>query len=84
MAQVTHQEEEQIRAAFAEAESEVQTEGMPEVSLGGTKDAFCSSWPTVKEVLDFLKEFAPPGIRQAIAIVIKAGDKIFGNICPVP
>lgn len=80
MAQLTQQEEQHIRDAFEEAENEV---GLaPDITISGTKEAFCESWPTVKEVLAFLKDFAPPGISHAIGIVIKAGDKIFGRICP--
>lgn len=81
MADVSAQEEQQIREIMEEVEA---NPGMAadSITAAGTKEAFCDSWPTVKDVLGFLQEFAPPGIRQAIGLVIRAGDKVFERICP--
>jgi hypothetical protein len=79
MADVTAQEAQQIRDAFAEAG---RVEFMPDITVTGTKEAFCDSWPKVKDVLSFLQEFAPQPIKGAIGVVIKVGDKLYnGSLC---
>ena len=79
---VSADEGNEIRAILEEVEQRGASADLVDISIEGTKEAFCDSWPTVKEVLAFLKDFAPPGIRQAIALVIKGGDAVFNRICP--
>jgi hypothetical protein len=80
---VSAAEGQEIRAILEEVEASGAADAAVElVSVEGTKDAFCKSWPIVKEVLAFLKDFAPPGVNAAIGLVIRGGDKVFDRICP--
>ena len=80
---VSADEGNEIRAILEQVEQGGATADFaPDITVDGTKEAFCDSWPTVKEVLAFLKDFAPPGISQAIALVIRGGDAVFNRICP--
>lgn len=53
----------------------------------GAMDAFCGTWPTVKPVLNELRNIIAlvPGISvfagPAIVVVIAAGDAAFAAIC---
>lgn len=79
---VSAAEGQEIRSILEEVEQRGAAGPMVElVGVEGTKEAFCDSWPTVKEVLAFLKDFAPPGISQAIALVIRGGDAVYGRVC---
>ena len=80
---VSADEAQEIRSILESVESSGAADSatLESITLGGTKEAFCDSWPTVKEVLGFLKEFAPSGIRQAIALVVRGGDLVHGRIC---
>lgn len=76
MATLSSNEQELIRQAFVDAESGAETES---ITGDGLKEAFCDSWPTVKEVLEFLKPFAGPVVGAAIGVVVRVGDKLHGG-----
>lgn len=76
MATLSSNEQELIRQAFIDVESGAKTES---ITGEGLKEAFCDSWPTVKEVLEFLKPFAGPVVGAAIGVVVRVGDKLHGG-----
>ena len=78
MAALTSNEQQLIRQAFIDVEAEE----AEFVTGDGLKTAFCDSWPTVKEVLEFLKPFAGPVVGAAIGVVVRVGDKLHaGPLC---
>lgn len=82
--ELTAQEQQQIRQAFAEAltSSGGGAGGHAEAMAGGgAKDIFCKDWQTAKQVLQFLQQFAPAWLKPIIAILIAVGDRVFGTIC---
>ena len=80
MATLSSNEQELIRQAFVDAESGAESGAETESITGdGLKEAFCDSWPSVKEVLEFLKPFAGPAVGAAIGVVVRVGDKLHGG-----
>jgi hypothetical protein len=75
-------EQQQLQEAFfgPQAEAAALSGG---ITLGGSKDAFCESWPTIKDALEFIAKLPliPQKLKDAIPKVIKWGDSIFGSIC---
>ena len=83
MADLTQQQEQQLREAFADFDERAVTSA-DLVGVGGTIDIFCGNWPRVKEALRFIASLpmVPQGVKDAIAKVIAAGDLAAGAICP--
>ena len=82
MADITEQQEQQLREAFANFDQSAAS-AADLVGAAGTKKLFCDNWPTVKEVLRFIAglPFVPAAVKTAIALIIKAGDTAAGILC---
>ena len=53
------------------------------VGVKGTKTDFCSKWPELKAVLEFVRDLPgiPQAVKSAIGTVIAAGDTLHDIIC---
>ena len=83
MADISLQQEQQLREAFANFdENAVSSADL--VAAEGPIDLFCDNWPRVKQVLRFIAGLPaiPQSIKNAIAKVIAAGDLAASVICP--
>jgi len=75
--EITAEQEKQIEEKF-------KTLG-PAAPVGpkGTRDDFCSKWPELRAVLEFIRDLpgVPGPVKSAIGTVISAGDTLQSIIC---
>lgn len=80
MADISLEQDQQLKRAFAEAIEEADRNGKAVIPISD----FCRGWPTARIVLSFLAELdaTPKAIKEAIRLVIRAGDAAAGILCP--
>ena len=76
---LTQQEEQEVRDSIEQFAKSPQVQ-----ADGGILKLFCQHWPTVKQILEFLKRFLPAKVVAVIDALIRIGDWAHGNpvICP--
>ncbi|HEX8574029.1 MAG TPA: hypothetical protein VF759_14895 [Allosphingosinicella sp.] len=86
MTEQTDSYDSRAREAVARAlmdDSEVETVSAAATTTGRVdpKALFCEHWETVKQVLQFVKDYLPKYLRPIVSLIIKAGDALKATIC---
>jgi hypothetical protein len=78
---LTNDERSRLEAAFQKMDTAPQREA-PAAGLALPREDFCKYWPQVKGVLQFVANLpVPQTVKDAINLVIKAGDTASGILC---
>ena len=79
-AKLTDDETAKLKAAFQKMDATAQPKA---AALASPREDFCKLWPQVKGVLQFLANLPviPKGVKDAINLVIKAGDTASSVLC---
>jgi hypothetical protein len=77
--ELTNDERTRLESAFQQMDAAPTKEAVK----ASPRDEFCKYWPQVKGVLQFLANLpvVPQKVKDAINLVIKAGDTASGILC---
>jgi hypothetical protein len=81
---LTDDERTRLKAAFQKMDTAPpKAAAAPAAALASPREDFCKFWPQVKGVLQFLANLpvVPQGVKDAINLVIKAGDTASSVLC---
>ncbi|MBB3658480.1 hypothetical protein FHX15_003727 [Rhizobium sp. BK650] len=80
--ELTDEQAKQLKKEFESWDTKVTPSAPSKTNL--TSASFCSDWAVAKGVLEFIASLSlvPKSVKDAIGIVIRAGDTVAGIICP--
>jgi hypothetical protein len=78
--ELTNEQRTRLQSAFQQMDT---APTAAETVAASPKEEFCKYWPQVKGVLQFLHDLpvVPQKVKDAIALVIKAGDTAASVLC---